>query len=109
MTNPVPIIDVAPFFGTDQAARRRVADEVNAACTNIGFLIVTGHRVPAALVDEMRMVSREFFDLPAEEKLKQRMPTDRYRGYIAPGNEALANSLDEQTPPDLKDSFSIGP
>ena len=37
------------------------------------------------------------------------MPPDRYRGYIALGNEALAYSLDEQTPPDYKESFSIGP
>jgi isopenicillin N synthase-like dioxygenase len=109
MTNPVPVIDIAPFFGTDESARRRVAEEVNSACTNIGFLIVTGHRVPAALIGEMRSVSRQFFDLPTDEKLRQRMPADRYRGYIALGNEALANSLDEQTPPDLKESFSIGP
>ena len=37
------------------------------------------------------------------------MPTDRYRGFIALGNEALAYSLDEKTPPDVKESFSIGP
>jgi isopenicillin N synthase-like dioxygenase len=109
MANPVPVIDITPFFGIDESARRRVAEEVNSACTNIGFLIVTGHRVPAALIDEMRSVSRQFFDLPTDEKLRQRMPADRYRGYIALGNEALANSLDEQTPPDLKESFSIGP
>jgi isopenicillin N synthase-like dioxygenase len=109
MTNPVPIIDISSFFGTDAAARQRVAREVNAACTDIGFLIVTGHGVPSALIDEMRVVSRQFFDLPTDEKLRQKMPPDRYRGYIALGNEALANSLDEQTPPDLKESFSIGP
>ena len=109
MTTSVPVIDISPFFGTDETARRRVAEEVNSACANIGFLIVTGHRVPAALIDEMRSVSRQFFDLPTDQKLRQRMPADRYRGYIALGNEALANSLDEQTPPDLKESFSIGP
>ena len=37
------------------------------------------------------------------------MPPDRYRGFIAFGNEALAYSLDEESPPDLKESFSIGP
>jgi isopenicillin N synthase-like dioxygenase len=109
MTNPVPVIDISAFSGSDLTARQRVAYEVNEACTNIGFLLVTGHGVPAALINEMRDVSRQYFDLPTEEKLKLRMPADRYRGYIALGNEALANSLDDQTPPDLKESFSIGP
>jgi isopenicillin N synthase-like dioxygenase len=109
MTNSVPVIDIAAFFGADESARQQVAREVNAACTDIGFLVVTGHRVPAALIAEMRSVSRQFFDMPVDEKLRLRMPPDRYRGYIAVGNEALANSLDEQTPPDLKESFSIGP
>lgn len=109
MTNPVPIIDIAPFFGSDPAARQRVADAIDRACTDIGFLIVTGHGVPSELIDEMRSVSRQFFDLPVAEKLKYRMPPDRYRGYIALGNEALANSMDEETPPDIKESFSIGP
>lgn len=109
MTNPVPIINIAPFFGDDPAARQHVAAAVNKACTEIGFLVVTGHGVSDELVSDMRTVSRQYFDLPLEEKLKFRMPADRYRGYISLGNEALASSMDEQTPPDLKESFSIGP
>ena len=37
------------------------------------------------------------------------MPPDRYRGYTSFGSENLANSLDAVAPPDLKESFSIGP
>lgn len=109
MSSPVPVIDIAPFRHGDAAARAAVAAAVDAACTDLGFLIVSGHGVPDALVDEMRAISRGFFDLPVEEKLALRMPPDRYRGYIALGNEALANSMDEASPPDLKESFSIGP
>ncbi len=109
MTSPVPVIDIAPFLHGDAAARAGVAAAVDAACTDIGFLIVSGHGVPDALVDEMRAVSRAFFDQPVADKLVLRMPPDRYRGYIAMGNEALANSMDEASPPDLKESFSIGP
>src|ERR1041384_670025 len=109
MSGGIPIIDVAPFLNGPDAQRRRVAAAVNEACSEIGFLLVIGHGIPASLVDDMRRVSTAFFERPLEEKMRYRMPPDRYRGYIALGNEALAYSLDEKTPPDYKESFSIGP
>jgi isopenicillin N synthase-like dioxygenase len=109
MTGAIPIIDIGPFRNGSEPERRAVADAVDKACSELGFLLVSGHGIPLGLVDDMRRVSTAFFERPAEEKLRYRMPPDRYRGYIAYGNEALAYSLDEQTPPDLKESFSIGP
>jgi len=109
MTNAIPLIDISPFLHGSDAERRAVAKAVNAACADIGFLLVSGHGIPASLIDRMRSVSTAFFARPLEEKLRYRMPADRYRGFIALGNEALAYSLDEKTPPDVKESFSIGP
>ncbi len=109
MTDTIPLIDISPFLKGSDAERRAVAAAVNIACSEIGFLLVTGHGIPASLVDDMRRVSAIFFDRPIAEKMRYRMPPDRYRGYIALGNEALAYSLDEKTPPDYKESFSIGP
>jgi isopenicillin N synthase-like dioxygenase len=105
----IPIIDISPFLTGDGVAKRRVAEVVDKACSDIGFLLVSGHGVAGELVDRMRLVSRVFFDQPLEAKMRYRMPPDRYRGYVSLGHEALAYSLDEQTPPDLKESFSIGP
>lgn len=109
MADTIPIIDISPFLKGNDAGSRTVAEAVNTACTEIGFLLVSGHGIPESLVDDMRRVSSVFFDWPLAEKMRYRMPPDRYRGYIALGNEALAYSLDEKTPPDYKESFSIGP
>lgn len=109
MDKGIPVIDIGPFSDGSAAGKRAVARAVDDACTDLGFLIVSGHGVPEALIEEMRAVSRAFFDRPLEEKLRLKMPPDRYRGYIGLGHEALANSLDQATPPDLKESFSIGP
>jgi isopenicillin N synthase-like dioxygenase len=109
MSDTIPIIDIAPFIDGSSAARREVAGAVDAACSDLGFLIISGHGVSEALVEEVRAVSRAYFDLPTEAKIALRMPPDRYRGYISLGSEALANSLDQKTPPDFKESFSIGP
>ena len=51
----------------------------------------------------------EYFGLSAKQKLAYKMPPDRYRGYTSPGTESLAASYGQESPPDLKESFSIGP
>ena len=105
----IPVIDIAPFRNGSREQQKAVAEEVAEACASLGFLIVSGHGVADSLIDGMREVSFAYFDRPVAEKLKLRMPPDRYRGYISLGSEALAYSLDEETPPDFKESFSIGP
>ena len=107
--NSIPVIDIAPFLNGTAGGEEAVAREVDRACSELGFLIISGHGVPDSLIDRMRQVSFAYFDRPLEEKIRLRMPPDRYRGYISLGSEALAYSLDEESPPDFKESFSIGP
>ncbi len=48
--------------------------------------------------------------MPHAEKLKADRPApDQVRGYSTVGGEGLSFSLDEPTPPDIKESLSIGP
>jgi len=105
----VPLIDIAPFLNGSEMDRRRVAEELDEACRNIGFLVIDGHGVSPELIARMHEVSKAYFALPYSEKMRHKMPPDRYRGYTPLGGESLAYSLDQQTPPDLKESFSMGP
>jgi isopenicillin N synthase-like dioxygenase len=105
----IPVIDISSFHGGSAEEKHSVAQAVCRACEELGFLIVSGHGVADELIAEMRRVSKDFFDQPDSSKLRYKMPPDRYRGYISVGSEALANTLDEATPPDIKESFSIGP
>ena len=104
----VPIVDVAPFLSSASDGKRRVAREVGAACEEIGFLIVTGHGVPRALVDQMYDVSMRFFALPLEEKMRAR-GADRSRGYGPVGEEALSYGLGRAAPADVKEGLYAGP
>ncbi len=88
----VPIIDIAPFLSSSLEDKRRVADEVGRACEEIGFLIVRGHGVPRELVAQMYDVSKRFFDLPLDEKMKTH-GRERSRGYGPLGEEALSYGL----------------
>jgi len=109
VTPSIPIIDIAPYFEGSPTGKQHVAEAVDRACREIGFLVISGHGIEPQTITAMREVSRRYFALPVEEKLRLRMPTDRYRGYTPMGSEGLAASLDQVAPPDLKESFSIGP
>lgn len=101
----VPTIDLAPWF--DGTGRAEVAEHVDAALQDVGFMLVTGHGVPAHLRSDVRTAAREFFALPAA--VKQRYAaTVAGRGWLPPGVEANAYSEGTETPPDLKESFAIG-
>jgi isopenicillin N synthase-like dioxygenase len=106
----VPVIDIAPFLAGTPEGKRRVAQAVGRACEDIGFFTIVGHGVDPALVDRMFRVSREFFDLPLEEKLRVKRPRpEQSRGYIGVGDENLSYSLDNTSTTDLKEFFAVGP
>ena len=104
----IPVIDIAPFLdGSDPDG---VARAVAKACEDIGFLTIVGHGVAPEIIEQMRAVSRAFFDqdMAAKERVR-RANLDHARGYFRYGEVALAKSLGVQTPPDLKEVFSMGP
>jgi isopenicillin N synthase-like dioxygenase len=106
----VPIIDLAPYHQGGLEGRRRVARQVDQACRDIGFLVITNHGVPLNLCREMDRVSRAFFDLPVEEKSAvAQWGEDIPRGYSGLEDESLSYLAGREAPGDLKESFTIGP
>lgn len=103
----VPVIDIAPFLEGSPEGKRLVAEEVGRACSEIGFLSIVGHGVPQELVQRTYAVSRQFFDLPFEEKLAVRVNATGV-GYVPLQVESLAASLGQKTPGDLKESLNCG-
>ena len=108
---PFPVIDLEPLRAGGPRARQAVAREIDRACREIGFFAVTGHGVDDAVVQECYEQALAFFDLPLEEKLLIRQPAlEIVRGYIPQGAGALAAAEEDRpVPPDLKESFTIGP
>jgi len=105
----VPLINIAPFLHGGADDKARVAAEVDRACREIGFLVVSGHDVPAALIDAMHGMSDDYFALPHWEKMRHKIPADRLRGYSPSEHHSLAYSMDEETPEDLREAFNMGP
>lgn len=106
---PVPIIDLAPCLASE-SGKRDVARTIGRACETTGFFAVTGHGVPAEVDRACWDASRAFFDLPVAEREAVAFPHVGYPyGYARLAGETLASSRGEATPPDLKESYSIGP
>lgn len=85
----IPIIDVSPLLEKSNDPKMsedegvvKVVKELDNACKEAGFFYVKGHGIPDQLIHEAREVTREFFDLPYEEKLKIKLsPATGFRGY----------------------------
>ena len=97
----VPVIDLGD---------ERAATLIARACEAIGFLVVANHGVDAALIGRAWSATTTFFDLPVADKMAVAMPYPGYPyGYAPMQGERLAASLGDETPPDLKETFSMGP
>ncbi|MBV9199996.1 MAG: isopenicillin N synthase family oxygenase [Alphaproteobacteria bacterium] len=112
MSRHFPVIDLEPFCEPQVSAGLRldIVRQVASACEETGFFAVTGHGVPRTAIADLVALSYDFFDLPLGEKLEvQRPRPEQNRGYIAPGEERLARLRGDETPPDLKELYTIGP
>jgi isopenicillin N synthase-like dioxygenase len=74
------------------------------ACRERGFFYVTGHGVPAGLLDELADASTEFFALPSADKLEIAMERGgrAWRGFFPVGAELTSGQ------PDLKEGLYFG-
>ncbi|XP_042028828.1 probable 2-oxoglutarate-dependent dioxygenase At3g50210 isoform X1 [Salvia splendens] len=85
----IPLIDISPLVekwdDPNPIRDERVAEvvqQLDKACREAGFFYVKGHGIPDSVLKEIRSISRQFFDLPYEEKLKIKLsPATGYRGY----------------------------
>jgi isopenicillin N synthase-like dioxygenase len=110
MSSNIPVIDISGWFSPEASARLDVTQAVDAACREWGFLIVSGHGVERALMDAMMRVSKEFFDLPLDERLRYESHNAfARRGYHRFASGANARTLGLVLPPDLRESFRAGP
>lgn len=93
MTWSVPLVDISPYVaGGSLADRARVAAEIDAACTTVGFVQIVGHGVPQAVIDGLATAMDAFFGLPLEARKSYRV-AGANRGYSPPKSESLSLSL----------------
>ena len=78
MTTHIPAIDISKKTAV-------VTREVEAACREIGFMYIRGHGIAPGTVSRIRQAVIAYFDRPIEDKLRDLISRDNYRGYIPEG------------------------
>lgn len=93
----IPVVDFASW-SSDQSQRQRVAQDIVAACKQVGFVYIVNHSLPETLLEDAFCWSRQFFDLPETEKRKAPHPEGWavHRGYSWPGLEKVSQAMSEQ-------------
>jgi isopenicillin N synthase-like dioxygenase len=106
----IPVIDMSPWWDGSAASRDAVAHQFADAAQDWGFLVVAGHRVPQALMQDIRAVTNEFFDQPMEAKRDvsaQGRPGGR--GHYALLSKSHARTRGQaDAPGDLRETFMAG-
>src|SRR5882757_759787 len=69
-TKVPPVIDFSDFLSGDPDRVQKCASQIRAACTTQGFFQIVNHSITRELQIEIFRLSKEFFALPLEEKLK---------------------------------------
>jgi len=106
----VPVIDIGAFVHGGDDDRRRIGTQIDQACREIGFFTIVGHGVPDAIIGAACRVAIEFFDRPLADRLAVVMPEPGYPyGYNPMRAETLNRSIGGVAPPDLKETFNVGP
>jgi len=111
MRSPTPMSDgpLVPVIDLGQP-RHLLAAQIGAACEQVGFFQIVGHGVGDTVVGDAWSATRVFFEAPDAVRAAVAMPSRGYPyGYQGFAVERLASSLGNETPPDRKHTFAIGP
>lgn len=90
-TNPLQIVDITNV-------NEKTAEELVNAATSQGFLFVEGHGFSEEEVSQLFELSKEFFELPEEYKMKFKIDESNH-GYTKYGGENLDPSTQKKGDP----------
>jgi hypothetical protein len=97
----IPVIDFLSWtspFNVSPEDRLETARELVEACHSTGFVYITNHGIAPELLGEAFAMSKKFFDLPTEQKMKAgNKGSQSFRGYSWPGLESVAAISEEGT------------
>lgn len=101
--NELPIVDMSGVRDGDRAAMERAARQIHQAFTTVGFLYISNHGLPEAVITETVREAQGFFRQPTEKKREVAI-NKRHRGFNALGDALMY----EASKPDYKEFYTIG-
>ena len=107
MTDAIPVIDVADYLAGRAGALQALARQMHDALTTVGFMVITGHDVPQALIEQTFVEAERLHDMPMGNKLALKL-NEHNNGYMAMGRYAVWTSdVNKNDKGDLNEAFFI--
>lgn len=107
MSHEIPIIDLTDYLDGQPGALQQTARDIHEALTHVGFFVITGHDVPAALIDQTFGEAVRLHELPMARKLALKL-NEHNNGYMAKGRYAVWTSdVNDNDKPDLNEAFFV--
>jgi len=107
----IPLIDISEALTGTKDDRHRIAMEIDKACKDIGFFIVTGHGIPQEITTNAFKSQSDFFDLPFNIKNGCRAidspSSHSINGYRALLEENSHAYMGRKGPSDYVEKFSM--
>ncbi|GGJ72208.1 2OG-Fe(II) oxygenase [Agromyces bauzanensis] len=102
----VPLVDISAYVRDGSSVERAaVAQQVDAACREVGFIQVVGHGIAASVIQGLTDAMDAFFALDLRAKKAYRTPPAVNRGYTPPKSESLSLSLGVEPANRMNDFF----
>ena len=104
----IPIVDLSD--SGDPTKTAAFADRLCTICHDVGFLVVEGHGVDSALIDDVFELMERFFELADDDKQlidKRRSP--QFRGWESVGSEFTNNRVDVREQIDVWSEWPSNP
>lgn len=93
-SNPIPLVDFAPFLSGNEQSKKSVALEIDQALQQLGFVTLQNHGISKSRIEECFQWSQKFFDLPDNIKALAPHPPGgaHHRGWAGLGMESVEKS-----------------
>lgn len=102
----IPVIDLTPTISGDPSDYWAVAADIARAAEDSGFLYVSGHGVPQALIEKTFEAARAFFAMPEADKMAISLAhSAHFRGYLPIGGFGESS----ERAGDLVEAFQLMP
>ena len=100
----VPIIDLAPAWSDNPAARHKLADEIADVCGRVGFFYIKNHGLSQADIDAIFQTAADFHNLPLDAKMEVSITKNNHaQGYLHGMTKGTEKSISEN----LQEAFQI--
>lgn len=102
--NSLPVVDISLLYSDNPNDRLTVAQSLDRAARDAGFLYLKGHQIDPALITSLRVAVKDYFAQDIGQKMTNYIGLSKnHSGYVPQGEEQFYNAT-----VDLKEAYDIG-